>query len=194
MVTRIGEIAALVGLTTGPSGTTTRCRAASGTGAAPNGYRAYSVRAPSCLARVAGSPDSASASMRCARPRRRCRRRLAKGLEDFTTPTWPARKPTSGSALPAQRPARPARPAPTGPVSPALAALLAQAPRTDSPSAAKDREYLTLMDAPAPVAKRFSRCSEPDRRSRGRRTCLSASTRSPKPPPTIRGSHPWQPT
>jgi hypothetical protein len=38
-------------------------------------------------------------------------------------------------------------PGATGPVSPGFAALLAQAPRTDSPSAAKDREYLTLMDA-----------------------------------------------
>ncbi|MFE3939083.1 MerR family transcriptional regulator, partial [Streptomyces goshikiensis] len=38
-------------------------------------------------------------------------------------------------------------PGATGPVSPALAALLAQAPRTDSPSAAKDRDYLTLLDA-----------------------------------------------
>lgn len=35
----------------------------------------------------------------------------------------------------------------TGPVSPSLAALLAQAPRTDSPSAAEDHEYLTLLDA-----------------------------------------------
>ncbi|MDX6759869.1 MerR family transcriptional regulator [Streptomyces sp. F8] len=34
------------------------------------------------------------------------------------------------------------------PISPALAELLAKAPRTGSPAAAKDREHLTLLDAP----------------------------------------------
>lgn len=37
-------------------------------------------------------------------------------------------------------------PGTTGPVSPALAALLVQAPRTDAPSAGKDREHLTPVD------------------------------------------------
>ncbi|MFB7212397.1 MerR family transcriptional regulator [Streptomyces sp. NPDC056255] len=144
---RIGEIAALVGLTTRAT-----IRHYHHVGLLPeperhpNGYRAYSVRDAVLLARVrrltgpglgldevrdvladnagrepaeALGPHAGLARQEAAIRERRCR--LSTLLAE-----------PSGA---------------TGPVSPALPALPAQASRTDSPSTAKDREYLTLVDA-----------------------------------------------
>ncbi|MFD5421705.1 MerR family transcriptional regulator [Streptomyces sp. NPDC127069] len=144
---RIGEIAALVGVTT------RAVRHYHHVGLLPeparraNGYRAYTVRDAVLLARVrrltelglgldevrdvladdAGreladvlaelDADLARQEAELAERRRRLAALLAAG-------------PGEGE-----------------PVSPALAALLAKAPPTDSPAAAKDREHLTLLDA-----------------------------------------------
>ncbi|MEU0631687.1 MerR family transcriptional regulator [Streptomyces sp. NPDC005989] len=143
---RIGEIAALVGLTT----RTIRHYHHAGLLPEPerrlNGYRAYSVRDAVLLARVrrltglcldldevrgvladnAGREPAGVLGLHAGLARQEAAIR--------------ERRCRLGTLL-----AEP--PGATGPVSPALAALPAQAPRTDSPSAAKDRAYLTPVDA-----------------------------------------------
>ncbi|MEU2132718.1 MerR family transcriptional regulator [Streptomyces sp. NPDC018352] len=143
---RIGEIAALVGLTT----RTIRHYHHAGLLPEPerrlNGYRAYSVRDAVLLARV---------------------RRLTglgldldevRGVLADNAGREPAEVLGLHAGLARQEAAIRERrcrlgtllaepPGATGPVSPALAALPAQALRTDSPGAAKNRAYLTPVDA-----------------------------------------------
>ncbi|MFE3764658.1 MerR family transcriptional regulator [Streptomyces sp. NPDC059104] len=144
---RIGEIAALVGTTTRAIRHYHHVGLLPEPERRPNGYRAYTVRDAVLLARVrrltelglgldevrgvladdAGrEPADVLAALDADLARqeaelRERRRRLAALL---------AAGPGEGE-----------------PVSPGLAALLARAPATTSPSAAKDREHLTLLDA-----------------------------------------------
>ncbi|AXG79903.1 MerR family transcriptional regulator [Streptomyces paludis] len=150
---RIGEIAALVGLTTRAIRHYHHVGLLPEPARRPNGYRAYSVRDAVLLARVRrltelglgldevrdALADDAGRELNeilkeldadLARQEagiRECRRRLGVLLAE--------------------------PPGVCGPVSPGLAALLAQAPRTDSPSAVKDRAYLTLVDTAGPGAQ-----------------------------------------
>lgn len=143
---RIGEIAALVRLTTRATRHYHHVGPLQEPERRPNGYRAHSVRDAVLLARV--------------------RRLTGLGLSldevrDFLADNA-GREPAEVWELHADlaRHAAAIRdrrgrlstllaepPGATGPVSPALAALQVQAPRTGSPSAAKDREYFTLVDA-----------------------------------------------
>ncbi|MFB0630724.1 MerR family transcriptional regulator [Streptomyces sp. AB3(2024)] len=144
---RIGEIAALVGTTTRAIRHYHHVGLLPEPERRPNGYRAYTVRDAVLLARVrrltelglgldevrgvladdAGrEPADVLAALDADLARQEAelgerRRRLAELL---------AAGPGEGE-----------------PVSPGLAALLARAPSTTSPSAAKDREYLALLDA-----------------------------------------------
>lgn len=143
---RIGEIAALVGVTTREIRHYHQVGLLPEPERRPNGYRAYSVRDAVLLARVRrltelglgldevrdvladdagrdladvlGELDADLARQEAAIAERR--RRLAALLA--------------------------APPGDDGPLSPALAALLARAPDTDSPAAAKDRAHLVLLD------------------------------------------------
>ncbi|MEV8550778.1 MerR family transcriptional regulator [Streptomyces glaucescens] len=143
---RIGEIAALVGLTTRAIRHYHHVGLLPEPERRPNGYRAYSVRDAVLLARVRrltelglGLQEVRDALADDAG------RELTEILEELDADlarqeaAVRERRRRLGALL-----AEP--PGATGPVSPALAALLAQAPGTDSPSAAKDREYLTLLD------------------------------------------------
>ncbi|MFB7337139.1 MerR family transcriptional regulator [Streptomyces adustus] len=144
---RIGEIAALVGLTTRAIRHYHHVGLLPEPERRPNGYRVYSVRDAVLLARVRRLTEL-GLSLDEVRDvlADDAGRELAEVLEELDADlarqeaAIRERRSRLGALL-----AEP--PGATGPVSPALAALLAQAPRTDSPSAAKDREYLTLMDA-----------------------------------------------
>lgn len=144
---RIGEIAALVGLTTRAIRHYHHVGLLPEPQRRPNGYRAYSVRDAVLLARVHRLTELGLSldEVRDALPDD-AGRELTEVLEELDADlarqeaAIRERRCRLGALL-----AEP--PGATGPVSPALAALLAQAPRTDSPSAAKDREYLTLLDA-----------------------------------------------
>lgn len=144
---RIGEIAALVGLTTRAIRHYHHVGLLPEPDRRPNGYRAYRVRDAVLLARVRRLTElglsldevrdalADDAGRELAEVLKELDADLARQEADIRE-----RRCRLGALL-----AEP--PGATGPVSPDLAALLAQAPRTDSPSAAKDREYLTLMDA-----------------------------------------------
>ncbi|MEV6808957.1 MerR family transcriptional regulator [Streptomyces sp. NPDC051132] len=144
---RIGEIAALVGLTIRANRHYHHVGLLPEPERRPNGYRAYSVRDAVLLARVRRLTelDLSLDEVRDALGDD-AGRGLAEVLEELDTDLVRQEADIRErrcrlSALFAEPPGA------TGPVSPALAALLAEAPRTDSPSAAKAREYLTLMDA-----------------------------------------------
>lgn len=144
---RTGEIAALVGLTTRAIRHYHHVGLLPEPERRPNGCRAYSIRDAVLLARVRRltelglSLDEARDALADD-----AGRELIEVWEELDADLARQeagireRRRHLGALL-----AEP--PGATGPVSPDLAALLAQAPRTDSPSAAKDREYLTLMDA-----------------------------------------------
>jgi DNA-binding transcriptional MerR regulator len=144
---RIGEVAALVGLTTRAIRHYHHVGLLPEPQRRPNGYRAYSVRDAVLLARVRRLTELGLSldEVRDA-VADDAGRELAEVLEELDADLARQeadireRRCRLGTLL-----AEP--PSATGPVSPALTALLAQAPRTDSPSAAKDREYLTLLDA-----------------------------------------------
>ncbi|MBP0938397.1 MerR family transcriptional regulator [Streptomyces sp. KCTC 0041BP] len=144
---RIGEIAALVGLTTRAIRHYHHVGLLPEPERRPNGYRAYSVRDAVLLARVRRLTELGLSldEVRNALADD-AGRELTEILEELDADLARQeadireRRRRLGALL-----AEP--PGATGPVSPALAALLAQAPRTDSPSAAKDRDYLTLLDA-----------------------------------------------
>ncbi|MEU3511574.1 MerR family transcriptional regulator [Streptomyces longwoodensis] len=153
---RIGEIAALVGLTT------RAIRHYHHVGLLPeperlsNGYRAYGVRDAILLARVRRLSEL-GLSLDEVRDvlADDAGRDLAEVLEELDADL--ARQEADIqerrrrlSALIAEPPGA------TGPVSSALAVLLAQAPSTDSPSAAKDRDYLTLLDATSTGQEMFA--------------------------------------
>ncbi|MFF3784379.1 MerR family transcriptional regulator [Streptomyces sp. NPDC001933] len=144
---RIGEIAALVGLTTRAIRHYHHVGLLPEPERRPNGYRAYSVRDAVLLTRVRRL-TGLGLSLDAVRDvlADDAGREPAKALEELDADL--ARQEAAVrerrcrlSTLLAEPPGA------TGPVSPALAALPAQAPRTGSPSAAKDREYLTLVDA-----------------------------------------------
>ncbi|EFL14874.1 MerR family transcriptional regulator [Streptomyces sp. C] len=144
---RIGEIAALVGLTTRAVRHYHHVGLLPEPERRPNGYRAYTVRDAVLLARVRrltelglGLDEVRDVLADDAG------RELADVLHELDADL--ARQ----EAELAERRRRlavllAAGPADGEPVSPALAALLAKAPATDSPAAAKDREHLTLLDA-----------------------------------------------
>ncbi|WP_331724835.1 MerR family transcriptional regulator (plasmid) [Streptomyces sp. NBC_00111] len=143
---RIGEIAALVGLTTRAIRHYHHVGLLPEPLRRPNGYRAYSVRDAVLLARVRRLTELGLSldEVRDALAHD-AGRELTEILEELDADL--ARQEADIrerrcrlGALLAETPGA------TGPVSPALAALLALAPRTDSPSAAQDREYLALMD------------------------------------------------
>ncbi|MGW7263391.1 MerR family transcriptional regulator [Streptomyces sp. NPDC054842] len=144
---RIGETAALVGLTTRAIRHYHHVGLLPEPERRPNGYRAYSVRDAVLLARVRRLTEL-GLSLDEVRDvlADDAGRELAEVLEeldaDLARQEADIRERRGRLSVLLAEP-----PDVTGPVSPALAALLAQAPRTDSPSAAKDREYLTLMDA-----------------------------------------------
>ncbi|MER5297065.1 MerR family transcriptional regulator [Streptomyces pharetrae] len=143
---RIGEVAALVGLTTRAIRHYHHVGLLPEPERRPNGYRAYSVRDAVLLARVRRLTEL-GLSLQEVRDALAddAGRELIEILEELDADlarqeaAIRERRRRLGALL-----AEP--PGATGPVSPALAALLAQAPRTDSPSAAKDREYLALLD------------------------------------------------
>jgi DNA-binding transcriptional MerR regulator len=146
---RIGEIAVLVGLTTRAIRHYHHIGLLPEPERRPNGYRTYSIRDAVLLARVRRltelglSLDEVRDALADDDGRE-----LAEVLKDLDADLARQeadireRRRRLGALL-----AEP--PGATGPVSPGLAALLAQAPRTDSPTAAKDREYLTLVDGMA---------------------------------------------
>ncbi|MDX3456238.1 MerR family transcriptional regulator [Streptomyces sp. ME02-8801-2C] len=144
---RIGEIAALVGVTARAIRHYHHVGLLPEPERRPNGYRAYGVRDAVLLARVRRLTELGLSldEVRDALADD-AGRELTEILEELDADLARQeadireRRRRLGALL-----AEP--PGATGPVSPALAALLAQAPRTDSPSAAKDREYLTLLDA-----------------------------------------------
>ncbi|MFD9792065.1 MerR family transcriptional regulator [Streptomyces sp. NPDC059070] len=144
---RIGEVAALVGLTTRAIRHYHHVGLLPEPERRPNGYRNYSVRDAVLLTRMRRLTELGLSldEVRDALAED-AGRELTEILEELDADLARQeadvreRRRRLGALL-----AEP--PGATGPVSPALAALLAQAPRTDSPSAAKDREYLTLLDA-----------------------------------------------
>ncbi|MCX4638891.1 MerR family transcriptional regulator [Streptomyces sp. RPA4-5] len=144
---RIGEIAALVGITTRAIRHYHHVGLLPEPERRPNGYRAYSIRDAVLLARVRRltelglSLDEARDAL-ADDAGRELIEVLAELDADLARQEAGIRERRRQlGALLAEPPGA------TGPVSPGLAALLAQAPGTDSPSAAKDREYVTLMDA-----------------------------------------------
>lgn len=145
---RIGEIAAVVGLTTRAIRHYHQVGLLPEPERRPNGYRAYGVRDAVLLARVRRLTE------------------LGLGLEEVREILADDAGRTLADVL-AELDADLARqeaeigerrrrlaalsaapPGEAGPLSPALAALLAGAPPTASPSAALDREHLTLLDTP----------------------------------------------
>ncbi|MEU9147434.1 MerR family transcriptional regulator [Streptomyces sp. NPDC048349] len=147
---RIGEIAALVGVTARAIRHYHHVGLLPEPERRPNGYRAYSVRDAVLLARVRRLTEL-GLSLDEVRDvlADDAGRELADVLEELDADL--ARQ----EAEIAERRRRlavllAAPPGEAEPLSPALAALLAKAPPTDSPAAAKDREHLTLLDAAGP--------------------------------------------
>ncbi|MER5769120.1 MerR family transcriptional regulator [Streptomyces sp. NPDC001985] len=143
---RIGEIAALVGVTTRAIRHYHHVGLLPEPERRPNGYRAYSVRDAVLLARVRQLTEL-GLSLDEVRDvlADDAGRDLADVLEELDTDL--ARQ----EAAIGERRRRLAALLAAGPdeaetLSPALAALLAKAPPTASPAAAKDREHLTLLD------------------------------------------------
>uniref|UniRef100_A0AAU2JMH8 MerR family transcriptional regulator n=1 Tax=Streptomyces sp. NBC_00049 TaxID=2903617 RepID=A0AAU2JMH8_9ACTN len=144
---RIGEIAALVGVTTRAIRHYHHVGLLPEPERRPNGYRAYSVRDAVLLARVRRLTEL-GLSLDEVRDvlADDAGRELADVLEELDADL--ARQ----EAELAERRRRlavllAAAPGEGEPLSPALADLLAKAPPTDSPTAAMDREHLTLIDA-----------------------------------------------
>ncbi|MER6319778.1 MerR family transcriptional regulator [Streptomyces sp. NPDC001581] len=144
---RIGEIAAVVGVTTRAIRHYHHVGLLPEPERRPNGYRAYSVRDAVLLARVRRLTEL-GLSLDEVRDvlADDAGRELADVLEELDADL--ARQ----EAEIAERRRRlavllAAGPGEGEPLSPALAELLAKAPATDSPTAAKDREHLILLDA-----------------------------------------------
>ncbi|MEC4575848.1 MerR family transcriptional regulator [Streptomyces virginiae] len=144
---RIGEIAAVVGVTTRAIRHYHHVGLLPEPERRPNGYRAYGVRDAVLLARVRRLTEL-GLSLDEVRDvlADDAGRDLADVLEELDADL--ARQ----EAEIKERRRRlavllTAGPGEGEPLSPALAALLAKAPRTTSPTAAKDREHLTLLDA-----------------------------------------------
>ncbi|MFE5494431.1 MerR family transcriptional regulator [Streptomyces virginiae] len=144
---RIGEIAAVVGVTTRAIRHYHHVGLLPEPERRPNGYRAYGVRDAVLLARVRRLTEL-GLSLDEVRDvlADDAGRELADVLEELDADL--ARQ----EAEIKERRRRlavllAAGPGEGEPLSPALAALLARVPRTTSPTAAKDREHLTLLDA-----------------------------------------------
>ncbi|MFD4134770.1 MerR family transcriptional regulator [Streptomyces goshikiensis] len=144
---QIGEIAALVGLTTRAIRHYHHVGLLPEPERRPNGYRAYTVRDAVLLARVRrltelglGLDEVRDVLADDAG------RELADVLEELDADL--ARQEAEiGERRRRLAVLLAAPPGESEPVSPALAALFAKAPPTSSPSAAMDREHLTLLDA-----------------------------------------------
>ncbi|MER5488804.1 MerR family transcriptional regulator [Streptomyces sp. NPDC002812] len=150
---RIGEIAALVGVTTRAIRHYHHVGLLPEPDRRPNGYRAYSVRDAVRLARVRRLTEL-GLSLDEVRDvlADDAGRELAEVLAELDADL--ARQ----QAELAERRRRlavllAAPPGEAEPVSPALAELLAKAPATTSPSAALDREHLSLLDASGAVGE-----------------------------------------
>ncbi|MCX5608197.1 MULTISPECIES: MerR family transcriptional regulator [unclassified Streptomyces] len=147
---RIGEIAALVGVTTRAIRHYHHVGLLPEPERRPNGYRAYSVRDAVLLARVRRLTEL-GLSLDEVRDvlADDAGRELADVLEELDADL--ARQEAEiGERRRRLAALLAAPPGEVEPLSPALAALLAKAPATDSPAAAKDREHLTLLDASGP--------------------------------------------
>lgn len=143
---RIGEIAALVGVTTRAVRHYHHVGLLPEPERRPNGYRAYSVRDAVLLARVRRLTEL-GLSLDEVRDvlGDDAGRELADVLEELDADL--ARQEAAIRERRERLAAlRAAPPVDDGPLPPALAALLAQAPETTSPSAALDREHLILLD------------------------------------------------
>ncbi|WP_058042955.1 MerR family transcriptional regulator [Streptomyces roseifaciens] len=143
---RIGEIAALVGVTTRAIRHYHHVGLVPEPERRPNGYRAYSVRDAVLLARVRRLTEL-GLSLDEVRDvlADDAGRDLAEVLEELDTDL--ARQEAEiGERRRRLAVLLAAEPGETEPLSPTLAALLAKAPDTASPTAAKDREHLTLLD------------------------------------------------
>ncbi|MEU9467356.1 MerR family transcriptional regulator [Streptomyces avermitilis] len=144
---RIGEIAALVGVTTRAIRHYHHVGLLPEPERRPNGYRAYSVRDAVLLARVRRLTEL-GLSLDEVRDvlADDAGRDLAEVLEELDADL--ARQEAEiGERRRRLAVLLAAEPRETEPLSPALAALLAKTPHTASPAAAKDREHLTLLDA-----------------------------------------------
>ncbi|MHA5054544.1 MerR family transcriptional regulator [Streptomyces sp. SD15] len=144
---RIGEIAALVGVTTRAIRHYHHVGLLPEPERRPNGYRAYSVRDAVLLARVRRLTEL-GLSLDEVRDvlADDAGRDLADVLEELDADL--ARQEAEiGERRRRLAVLLAAEPRETEPLSPALAALLAKTPHTASPAAAKDREHLTLLDA-----------------------------------------------
>ncbi|MFG2980189.1 MerR family transcriptional regulator [Streptomyces sp. NPDC048258] len=144
---RIGEIAALVGVTTRAIRHYHHVGLLPEPERRPNGYRAYSVRDAVLLARVRRLTEL-GLSLDEVRDvlADDAGRELADVLEELDADL--ARQEAEiGERRRRLAALLAAAPGEGEPLSPALAALLAKAPPTDSPAAAMDREHLTLLDA-----------------------------------------------
>ncbi|WP_030848989.1 MerR family transcriptional regulator [Streptomyces sp. NRRL F-4474] len=145
---RIGEIAAVVGVTTRAIRHYHHVGLLPEPERRPNGYRAYTVRDAVLLARVRRLTEL-GLSLDEVRDvlADDAGRDLADVLAELDADLArqeaevKERRRRLGVLLAAD-------PGEGEPISPALAELLAKAPRTGSPAAAKDREHLTLLDAP----------------------------------------------
>ncbi|UUU42241.1 MerR family transcriptional regulator [Streptomyces sp. NBC_00162] len=147
---RIGEIAALVGVTTRAIRHYHHVGLLPEPERRPNGYRAYSVRDAVLLARVRRLTElGLSLDEVCDVLADDAGRELADVLEELDADL--ARQEAEiGERRRRLAALLAAPPGEVEPLSPALAALLAKAPATDSPAAAMDREHLTLLDASGP--------------------------------------------
>ncbi len=144
---RIGEIAALVGVTARAIRHYHHVGLLPEPERRPNGYRAYSVRDAVLLARVRRLTEL-GLSLDEVRDvlADDAGRELADVLEELDADL--ARQQAEiGERRRRLAVLLAAPPGEAEPLSPALAALLAKAPPTGSPSAAKDLEHLTLLDA-----------------------------------------------
>ncbi|MGW6821115.1 MerR family transcriptional regulator [Streptomyces sp. NPDC055005] len=150
---RIGEIAALVGLTTRAIRHYHHVGLIPEPERRPNGYRAYTVRDAIVLARVRRLTEL-GLSLDEVRDvlADDAGRELAEVLAELD-----ADLARQQAELAARRQwlalLLAAPPGEVEPLSPALAALLAKAPATDSPSAALDREHLTLLDGTGAIGE-----------------------------------------
>ncbi|MFJ2593359.1 MerR family transcriptional regulator [Streptomyces erythrochromogenes] len=144
---RIGEIAAVVGVTTRAIRHYHHVRLLPEPERRPNRYRAYTVRDAVLLARVRRltelglSLDEVRDVL--ADDAGRDLADVLEGLDaDLARQEAEIKERRRRLAV-----LLAAEPGEGEPISPALAELLAKAPRTTSPAAAKDREHLTLLDA-----------------------------------------------
>ncbi|GAA2644596.1 MULTISPECIES: MerR family transcriptional regulator [Streptomyces] len=144
---RIGEIAAVVGLTTRAIRHYHHVGLLPEPERRPNGYRAYSLRDAVLLARVRRLTEL---GLSLDEVRDVLADDAGRELADVLTELDADLARQEAEIRERRRRLAvllAAGPGEAEPLSPALAALLAKAPLTDSPAAAKDREHLILLDA-----------------------------------------------